>query len=122
MTPDYSMMLRTAVQVQGAVFSTFLNLAARCTGLLANEAAMLAHTVMQPLQMPPEQRQNAVENAAWTLYEAHQRLLRGISGMPTLSVLIFLNELDHQRGPRKSTAARPGEDANGDADSTALDD
>jgi hypothetical protein len=55
------------------------------------------------LQTPPEQRQNAVENTVWILYEAHQLLLRGISGVPTLSILIFLNELDRQRGPRKPT-------------------
>jgi hypothetical protein len=115
------MMLRTAVQVQGAVLSTFLSLVARCSGLLTNELTMMAHTVMQPLRTPPEQRQNAVEDAAWTLYEAHQRLLRGISGMPTLSMLIFLNEFDHQRGPRKPTVRRPGE-TNDDADPATPDD
>lgn len=121
MTPDYPMMLRTAVQVQGAVFSTFLSLAARCSRLLTNELAMTAHTVIQPLRTPPEQRQNVVEDAAWTLYEAHQRLLRGISGMPTLSMLIFLNELDHQRGPRKATVRRSGE-TDDDANSAGPDD
>jgi hypothetical protein len=103
MTPDYSMMLRTAVQVQGAVFATCLDLASRCTRFLASEAAIVTRTAMQPLQTPPEQRQNAVENTVWTLYEAHQLLLRGMSGVPALSILIFLNELDRQRGPRKPT-------------------
>jgi hypothetical protein len=71
--------------------------------VLASQAAIVTRAAVQPLQTPPQRRQNAVDNTVWTLYEAHQLLLRGISGVPALSILIFLNELDRQRGPRNPT-------------------
>lgn len=101
MTPNYSMMLRTALQVQGAVSATCLDLTARCARFLASEAVMVARTAIRPVLTPPEQRQNAVESSVWTVYLAHGRLLRAISGVPALSALVFLNELDIRRGPRK---------------------
>ena len=101
MTPNYSMMLRTALQVQGAVSATCLDLSARSARFLASEAAVVASAAMRPMLTPPEQRQNAVESSIWALYLAHERLLRAMSGMPALSVLVFLNELDIRRGPRR---------------------
>ena len=100
MTPDYSMMLRTAGQVQGAMGATAVNLLSRWCGFAASGAAVLAQAVAEPLRTSPARRQNAVEDAVWTAYAAHEELLRALSGASTLSVLVFLNELDIRRGPR----------------------
>jgi hypothetical protein len=100
MTPDYSMMLRTAVQVQGAMSATCVDLLSRWCRYATNGAAVLAKTAVEPLRTPPERRQNAVEDALWTAYAAHEELLRALTGASTLSMLVFLNELDIRRGPR----------------------
>ena len=100
MTPDYSMMLRTAMQVQGAMSATCADLLSRWGRFVSNGAAVLAQTAVAPLRTPPERRQNAVEDAVWTAYAAHEELLRALTGASTLSILIFLNELDMRRGPR----------------------
>jgi hypothetical protein len=55
--------------------------------------------VAQPLRAGPEQRQNAIEDALWTAYAAHEELLRAMTGLPRLAILVFLNELDLRRGP-----------------------
>ncbi len=99
--PEYSMMLQTAVQVQGALSATFLDLATRFSQFLLSEVNVLVGTTLTPFRAPREQRQTALENSVWTLCETHERLLRGISGVPALSVLIFLHELDRRRGPRE---------------------
>src|ERR1700716_4625084 len=99
MTPDYSMMLRTAVQVQGAMSAPCADVLSRWCRFATNGAAVLARTAVEPLRTPPERRQNAVEDAIWTAYEGHEELLRALTGASTLSMLIFLNELDMRRGP-----------------------
>jgi hypothetical protein len=100
MTPDYSMMLRTAVQVQGAMSATCVDLLSRWCRFATNGAAVLARTAVEPLRTPPERRQNAIEDAIWTAYAAQEELLRALTGASTLSMLVFLNELDIRRGPR----------------------
>jgi hypothetical protein len=100
MTPDYTMMLRTAGQVGGAMGATAVNLFGRGFRLAASGVEVLAQAAVEPLRSPPERRQNAVEDAVWTAYAAHEELLRALSGLSTLSVLVFLNELDIRRGPR----------------------
>jgi hypothetical protein len=100
MKTDYSMMLRTAVQVQGAMSATCVDLLSRWCRFATNGAAVLAQTAVEPLRTPPERRQNAIEDAIWTAYAAHEELLRAVSGASPLSMLLFLNELDIRRGPR----------------------
>lgn len=100
MTPDYSMILRTAEQVGGAMSATAVNLLVRSCRFAASEAAVLAQAASEALRTPPERRQKAVEDAVSTAYAAHEELLRALSGASTLSVLVFLNELDMRRGPR----------------------
>jgi hypothetical protein len=100
MTPDYSMMLRTAGQLGGAMSATGVNLLSRWYRFASNGAAVLARAAVEPLRTPPEQRQNAIEDGLWTAYAAHEELLRAVTGASTLSMLVFLNELDIRRGPR----------------------
>jgi hypothetical protein len=97
---DYSMMLRTAGQVQGAMSATCVDLLSRCCRFAANGAAVLARAAVEPLRTPPEWRQSAVEDALWTAYAAHEETLRALTGVSSLSMLIFLNQLDMRRGPR----------------------
>jgi hypothetical protein len=99
------MMLRTAVQVQGAVAATCLDLAGRWFVSATAEAGVVARAVAQPFRTQADQRQNAVEDAVWTLYEAHERMLRSMTGAPAASILVFLNELDVRRGRRNVSNA-----------------
>ena len=105
MAPDYPMMLRTAVQVQSAMCATGIDLLSRWGRFAASGAALLVQTALEPLGTPPEERQNAVEDAIWTAYAAHEEVLRAITGASTLSILIFLNKLDMRRGPRPARKA-----------------
>jgi hypothetical protein len=100
MPSDYSMMLRTAGQVQGAMSATRVDLLSRFCRFTTNGAAVLAQAAVEPLRTPPERRQNAVEDAIWTAYAAHEEMLRALTGASSLSMLIFLNQLDIHRGPR----------------------
>ncbi len=100
MTPDYSMILRTAAQVQGAMGATCVDLLSRWCRFAGNGATVLARAAVEPLRTPPERRQNAVEDALWTAYSGYEELLRALTGASSLSILIFLNELDMRRGPR----------------------
>jgi hypothetical protein len=107
MTPDYSTMLRTAAQVQGAMSAAFIDLASRWCRFSMSGVAILARSAIQPLRVPIEQRQNALEDSIWTAYTAHEELLRAAMGASRLALLIYLNELDLRRGVRP---ARPDAD------------
>ena len=100
MPSDYSTMLRTAGQVQGAMSATCVDLLSRFCRFAGKGAAVLAQAAVEPLRAPPEWRQNAIEDAIWTAYAAHEEMLRALTGASSLSMLIFLNELDMRRGPR----------------------
>jgi hypothetical protein len=100
MTPDYATMLRTAVQVQGALAATCCELAARWARFSAHEAGRVAESLGTALRAGPEQRQRAVEAALHGSYVAHEELLRGVTGAGRLGLLVLLNEIDRHRGPR----------------------
>jgi len=98
MRSDYRTMLRTAAQVQGAASAAWLELASRSGKFLMSGFETLVRSAAQPLRVDPEQRQNAIEDAVWTAYTAHEELLRAMTGLPRLAILVFLNELDLRRG------------------------
>jgi hypothetical protein len=100
MTSDYAILLRTAAQIQGAMSATCIDLLSRWGRFAIGGAAMVVTTALDPLRVPAEQRQSAIEDAIWTTYSAHEQLLRAMSGASTMSVLVFLNKLDMRRGPR----------------------
>lgn len=107
MAPDYRTMLRTAAQIQGAASAAWIELALRSGRFLISGFETLAGSAAQPLRVGPEQRQNAIEDAVWTAYTAHEELLRAMTGLPRLAMLVFLNELDLRRG----AVARVAEDS-----------
>jgi hypothetical protein len=108
MTPDYRTMLRTAAQVHGAATAAWLELASRSGRFLLSGFETLARSAAQPLRVAPEQRQNAIEDAVWTAYTAHEELLRAMTGLPRLAILVFLNELDLRRGAVTRVAENRG--------------
>ena len=97
MRSDYRTMLRTAAQVQGAECAAWFELGSRSGRFLISGFETLARSAAQPLRVGPEQRQNAIEDAFWTAYTAHEELLRAMTGLPRLAILVFLNELDLRR-------------------------
>jgi len=101
-------MLRTAAQVHGAATAAWLELASRSGRFLLSGFETLARSAAQPLRVAPEQRQNAIEDAVWTAYTAHEELLRAMTGLPRLAILVFLNELDLRRGPVTRVAENRG--------------
>jgi len=92
-------MLRTTAQVHGAATAAWIELASRSGRFLISGFETLLRSAVQPLRVGPEQRQNAIEDAVWTAYTAHEELLRAMTGLPRLAVLVFLNELDLRRAP-----------------------
>jgi len=108
MASDYRIMLRTAAQVQGAASAAWLELASRSGKFLMSGFETLVRSAVQPLRVGPEQRQNAIEDAVWTAYTAHEELLRAMTGLPRVAMLVFLNELDLRRR-QVARAAEEGE-------------
>jgi hypothetical protein len=112
-TPDYGTMLRTAVQVQGALARTCCELGARWAQFTAHETARVADAIALSLRADPAQRQSAAEAGLWGCHAAHEESLRGITGAGRLALLVLLNEIDRRRGPRPvgpDAAGAPGWD------------
>ncbi|MBN9508630.1 MAG: hypothetical protein J0I21_05860 [Alphaproteobacteria bacterium] len=100
MAPDYATMLRTAVQVQGALAATCCELAARWAQVSAHTAGRLAESLGTALRAGPDHRQRALEAVLHGSYVAHEESLRGMTGAGRLALLVLLNEIDRHRGPR----------------------
>jgi hypothetical protein len=97
MTSDYATMLRSVAQVQGAAAAAWMELALRSGRFLVSGAETLIRSMAQPFRAGQDRPQNAIEDAVWTAYSAHEEMLRAMTGLPRLAILVFLNELDLRR-------------------------
>ena len=107
MTSDYTTMIATLVQVQGAMLAAAATTASRCLGTGLADAEAFGRSASHVLAAPAETRQGAIEDALVVLLRQHRQRLRGLAGAADLAALAFLNALDRQRGPRPVPSQEP---------------
>jgi hypothetical protein len=105
MTTDYRTMLAGIAGIQAAATAAAVATATRFAEFALREGELVTMSLLETLRTPEEVGQSTWENAVTLLYERQAELLRGVAGLPRLSLLVFLGELDRIRGRR----AVPGE-------------
>jgi hypothetical protein len=100
-------MLGTALRVQTAMATACIEVAYRLASRATEEAGGVAESVLDVAKAPALRRQRAAEDAVWSAYASHEEMVRAAAGASSLSLLLFLNELDRRRGPRTPPGAGP---------------
>jgi hypothetical protein len=89
---DYRTMLTGMAAAQAAAVTTAAAVWVRSAELVLREGSRLATTLLSWPRM--------VEDPIPRLCEPYAGWLRGVAGLPRISALVFLGELDRIRGPR----------------------
>jgi hypothetical protein len=100
MLTEYRTMLAGMVGVQAAALAAAVTTTARLAEFALREGEQVATALLETLRAPQNISQSSWENAILLLYDRQAEFLRGLTGMPRLSLLIFLGELDQIRGRR----------------------
>jgi hypothetical protein len=116
---DYRTMLAGIAGMQAAAMNAAVSTAVRFAELALRDGEYVTTSLLETLHAPQEAGQSTMENAVTLLYQRQVEFFRGFAGLPRLSLLVFLGELDRIRGPRAApqrkkaataaTPARPGQ-------------
>lgn len=97
---DYRTMLAGMAGVQTAAMAAAVTTTARFAELVLREGQLAGRVLLGALGPPQAMGQEISENAIPSLCERQAEFFHGCAGLPRLSVLVFLGELDRSRGRR----------------------